>query len=97
LNKQIALLGLCAALLAAPAAAASTVDATSLASGTYTVTVVKIIDNKHIYVTLPDGTQTMLTAGRDSVDFTKVKENDQLKLSIDKGDVLVYLDLTTHQ
>jgi hypothetical protein len=37
-----------------------------------------------------------LTAGRATVDFSKVQPNDQLKMSIIKGTVMVYADLTSH-
>lgn len=102
MNKLIVLLGLCAALFGPIAAQAALVAAATIPDGTYTVTVTKIVDNKHIEVSLDKdagslaGNQTTLAAGRDSIDFSKVKENDQLKLSIAKGNVLVFLDLTTH-
>jgi hypothetical protein len=96
LNKHIVILGLCAALIGPIAAQAALVAAATIPDGTYTVTVTKIVDNKHIEVTLDNGNTTQLAAGRDTVDFSKVKENDQLKMSIGKGSVLVFLDLTTH-
>jgi hypothetical protein len=75
---------------------AATVDATTLADGTYTVKVEKLIDAKHIQVVLDNGSETTLTAGRSTVDFSKVQPNDQLKLSLIKGTVMVYADLTSH-
>jgi hypothetical protein len=95
--KKISLMAL-AMCLAAPVAAyaANTIDPSLIPDGTYTVKVDKVVDSKHITVTMDNGAETTLTAGRDSVDFTKVKEGDQLKLSTSKGSVLVYLDLTNH-
>jgi hypothetical protein len=89
-------LALFAWLTATTAVAAGTVDATQIPDGTYTVTVQRVIDAKHVMVTLDNGTQTTLAAGRDTVDFSKVKQNDQIKLSLIKGSVMVYADLTTH-
>jgi len=95
--KKIPLVAL-AISLAAPAAAiaANTIDPSLIPDGTYTVKVDKVVDSKHITVTMDNGAETTLAAGRDSVDFGKVKEGDQLKLSTSKGTVLVYLDLTNH-
>ncbi|HVN68281.1 MAG TPA: hypothetical protein VMU38_01320 [Candidatus Binatia bacterium] len=78
------------------AAAAAVVDATTIPDGTYTVKVVKVVDPKHIEVSMDTGADTTLTSGRASVDFSKVQSNDQLKLSIIKGTVVVFLDLTSH-
>jgi hypothetical protein len=75
---------------------AATVDATTIPDGTYTVKVEKLIDAKHIQVLLDNGSETTLAAGRSTVDFSKVQPNDQLKLSLIKGTVMVYADLTTH-
>jgi hypothetical protein len=74
---------------------AATVDATTIPDGTYTVKVEKLIDAKHIQVVLDNGSETTLTAGRSTVDFSKVQPNDQLKLSLIKGTVMVYADLTS--
>lgn len=84
--------------LAAPGAAlaANTIDASLIPDGTYTVKVEKVSDNKHIEVTMDNGADTVLAAGRDSVDFSKLKVGDSVKLSLIKGNVMVYLDLTTH-
>ena len=86
------------AMLAAPvvALAANTIDASLIPDGTYTVKVEKVVDSKHIQVTMDNGAETTLSAGRDTVDFSKVKSGDQVKLSLNKGAVLVYLDLTSH-
>lgn len=84
------------ALLAPVSALAATIDASLIPDGTYTVKVERVIDSKHMLVTMDNGTETTLSAGRDSVDFTKCKQNDQVKLSLIKGTVMVYADLTSH-
>ncbi|HXW76051.1 MAG TPA: hypothetical protein VEJ20_01430 [Candidatus Eremiobacteraceae bacterium] len=95
MNRNSLLLALLA--LAAPtAAAASTVDPATIPDGTYTVKVVKVVDPKHIEVSMDTGADATLTSGRASVDFSKVQSNDQLKLSLIKGTVVVFLDLTSH-
>jgi hypothetical protein len=45
---------------------------------------------------MDNGSETTLSTGRDSVDFTKIKPGDQVKLSLIKGQVMVYLDLSSH-
>ena len=77
-------------------AMAATIDASLIPDGTYTVKVEKVVDNKHMQVALDNGSETTLAAGRETVDFGKVKAGDQVKLSLGKGQVLVYLDLTQH-
>ncbi|MBV8196503.1 MAG: hypothetical protein JO263_00075 [Candidatus Eremiobacteraeota bacterium] len=86
---------LLAALLTS-AAAAATLDPASMADGTYTVKVEQVIDAKHVKVALDTGGEATLTAGRPTVNFSNVRVQDQLKLSIIKGEVVVYLDLTSH-
>ncbi|MGA8474981.1 MAG: hypothetical protein WB681_07925 [Candidatus Cybelea sp.] len=71
-------------------------DPVSLTDGTYTVKVERVVDAKHVQVLMDDGKETTLTAGRATVDFSKVQPNDQLKMSIIKGTVMVYADLTSH-
>ena len=95
--KPLTLIALAAALAAPIAAlAANSIDASLIPDGTYTVKVEKILDSKHIQVTMDNGAETTLEAGRPTVDFTKVKVGDQVKLSLSKGEVLVYLDLSGH-
>lgn len=95
--KQIlSLLALSVGCLLPLGVQAATVDATTIPDGTYTVKVEKILDAKHIQVVLDNGSETTLSAGRDRVDFSKVQPNDQLKLSLIKGTVMVYADLTNH-
>ena len=97
MQKTIATLALAAALTAPSVAlAANTIDPSLIPDGTYTVKVEKIVDSKHIQVTMDNGAETTLPGGRDSVDFTKIKAGDQVKLSLIKGSVMVYLDLTNH-
>lgn len=96
MNKRFSLLFALAALAVPASALAANVDASLIPDGTYTVKVEKIVDAKHIQVAMDNGTQTTLSAGRDSVDFTKIKPADQVKLSLIKGTVMVYLDLSNH-
>lgn len=79
--------------LAPLCARAAMVDPASFADGTYTATVERVVDPRHVQVVI-DGKETTLAAGRDTVNFSTVKSNDQLKLSLIKGQVVVYADLT---
>jgi type 1 fimbria pilin len=96
--KKFSLITLIAALALLPALAlaANTIDSSLIPDGTYTVKVEQIMDGKHIKVTMDNGAETTLSAGRDSVDFGKIKTGDSVKLSLIKGQVMVYLDLTNH-
>jgi hypothetical protein len=78
------------------AALAANVASTTIPDGTYTVKVVKVVDPKHLDVLMDNGSESTLPAGRPNVDFTKVQPNDQIKLSLIGGNVMVYVDLTTH-
>jgi len=92
-RNTILSLGLVAALATPVAAlAAHPIDASLIPDATYTVKVVKVVDNKHILVTMDNGSETTLSAGRPTVDFGKVSAGDSLKLSTLKGTVLVFLD-----
>jgi len=84
------------ASLAPVCAIAATVDAASIPDGTYNAKVQKVVDPKHVVVLLDNGNVTTFVAGRDSIDFTKLQPDDQLKVSLIKGSVMVYADLTTH-
>jgi translation initiation factor IF-1 len=95
-QKELSTLALLAASLLPIAASAAMIDASLIPDGTYTVKVDKMLDAKHIEVTMDNGAQTTLTAGRPTVDFSRVKDGDQVKLSLIKGEVMVYLDLTNH-
>jgi translation initiation factor IF-1 len=90
------LVAFCAATLVPTAARAVTVASTAIPNGTYTVKVVKVVDAKHVDVMLDNGEEATLPAGRAYVDFSKVQPNDQIKLSLINGNVMVYLDLTSH-
>jgi len=78
------------------AATAAIVASTAIANGTYTVKVVKVVDAKHVDVVLDSGQEATLPAGRPYVDFSKVQANDQVKLSLIDGNVMVFVDLTSH-
>jgi hypothetical protein len=94
-NRFCLLVVLCLAL--SPIAAwAATVSPTSIPDGTYTAKVVKVVDPKHVDVVLENGQEATLPAGRPYVNFSKVQPNDQIKLSLIGGNVMVYLDLTSH-
>lgn len=91
MHKSLAIVALIAALAApASAPAANTVDASLIPDGTYTATVEKVVDAKHVVVKMENGVETTLTTERANVDFTKTKPNDQIKLSLIKGEVAVY-------
>ncbi len=95
--KTIRILALLCIGVAAPAAAlAASIDASLIPDGTYSVKVEKILDASHIAVAMDNGSETTLTSGRPTVDFSKIKANDQIKCSIIKGSVMVYVDLTSH-
>lgn len=87
--KNIALLGLAAALLAPVAAPAASIDSTLIPDGTYTVKVEKVPDAQHVTVVMNNGIETTLVA-TGSVTFAKVKANDTIKVSVLKGKVPVY-------
>ena len=58
---------LLASLAPAAALAANAIDASLIPDGTYTVKVEKVVDSKHVLVTMDNGAETTLPAGRDSV------------------------------
>jgi hypothetical protein len=95
-NRTCFAVFLCLGFLAPMAARCAALDPATLPDGTYTVKVVKVVDPKHVEVVMDSGADTTLTSGRDSVDFSKVRSDDQLKLSLIKGNVVVFLDLTSH-
>ncbi|HTC30021.1 MAG TPA: hypothetical protein VK702_04790 [Candidatus Acidoferrum sp.] len=96
MHKKISLVALVAAVAVPATAVAATIDASLIPDGTYTVKVEKIVDAKHIQVAMDNGAETTLSAGRDTVDLSKVKPGDSVKLSLIKGEVMVYMDLTSH-
>lgn len=81
------------AALAAPAAAVAgnTVDPSLIPDGTYTATVEKVVDNKHVLVKLDNGMEAVVSTTRANVDFSKVAPNDHIKMSLIKGQVAVYM------
>jgi hypothetical protein len=83
-----------ACLLPAMAVAGGMIDASLIPDGTYTVKVDKVVDQKHLLVTMDNGFQANLGAGRDSVDFSKVKPSDSVKITVIKGNIMVYEDLS---
>jgi len=95
-HKKISLVALIAAMAFPAIARAATIDASLIPDGTYTVKVEKVVDAKHIQVAMDNGAETVLSAGRDSVDLSKVKPGDSIKLSLIKGAVMVYMDLSSH-
>jgi translation initiation factor IF-1 len=94
--KKLTLAAVAAAVAIPSLAQAAMIDASLIPDGTYTVKIEKVIDNKHIQAAMDNGSEATLAAGRDTVDFTKVKPGDSVKLSLIKGQVMVYLDLSSH-
>ncbi len=79
-----------AAFVAVPAFAfAASVDASLVPDGTYVVKVEKVQDSQHVMVLMDNGVETTLTA-QGTVDFSKVKANATIKISLIKGKVPVY-------
>lgn len=82
--------GIILALSLVPSLAlATTIDASLVPDGTYTVKVEQVVDAKHALVKMDNGEETTLTAAG-TVDFSKVKPNATIKCSIIKGKVPVY-------
>lgn len=83
-------LGLFALLTLVPSlATAATIDASLIPDGTYVVKVEKIEDAQHATVLMDNGAETTLTA-IGSADFSKIKANATIKVSVIKGKVPVY-------
>ena len=82
--------GIIAALSLVPSIAlATTVDASLVPDGTYVVKVEKIADAQHALVLMDNGVETTLTA-TGSADFSKLKPNASIKVSVIKGKVPVF-------
>jgi len=96
LKRTLSLVVVTLGLLGPMCVRAATVDSAAIPDGTYTVKVEKTLDSKHIQVLMDNGSETTLAAGRSTVDFSKIQPSDQIKVSIIKGTVMVYLDLTSH-
>ena len=88
----VALFGL--AVVAAPLAAAADIDATLIPDGTYTVKVERVVDPTHMVIVMQNAVKTTVEANRATMDFSKIKPNDDVKLSLGKGKVLVFIDLS---
>lgn len=74
-------------------ASASTVDATLVPDGTYTVRVEKI-DAQKMTIVMDNGVETTVTA-TGSVDFSKLHAAETVKISMVKGKVPVLAVITT--
>ena len=96
MNRSLAAIAFALGSLAPICALGAMVAANTIADGTYTVKVEKVVDAKHVQVQMDNGSEAVLPAGRSSVDFTKLQPNDQIKLSLISGSVMVYINLTTH-
>ncbi len=82
--------GLLASLTLIPSlACAATIDASLIPDGTYVVKVEKVQDAQHATVMMDNGAETTLTA-TGSADFSKIKANSTIKVSVIKGKVPVY-------
>lgn len=88
----IAGLALLLSVAALPQAARADMDASLIPDGTYTVKAEKIIDSQHMQVVMENGVKTTVSANRAGMDFTKIKPNDNVKMSLGKGKVLVFVD-----
>lgn len=82
-------LTLAAAAALPVAAGAATVSASLIPDGTYTAKVEKVQDGQHMLVVMSNGIETTLVA-QGGVDFSRVKANDTVKISLLSGKVPVY-------
>ena len=79
-----------ASMLAAPiAASASVVDPNLIPDGQYVVKVERVDDSHHMLVLMQNGIETLLV-GRTSVDFSKLRPNDTVRIALVKGLVPVF-------
>ncbi|HTV92817.1 MAG TPA: hypothetical protein VMG98_08890 [Verrucomicrobiae bacterium] len=69
-------------------ASAALVDPSLVPDGTYVCKVEKVEDAQHLLVMMQNGVETTLIA--QGVDFSKVKPNETLKVSLVKGKVPAY-------
>ena len=93
MRKSLATLVL-AGVVATPATAFAdnSVDASLIPDGTYTVKVERVVDAQHMVIVMQNSVKTTVEANRPSMDFTKIKPNDNVKMSLGKGKVLVFID-----
>ncbi|MDE2482641.1 MAG: hypothetical protein KGN02_10670 [bacterium] len=89
MGKVLAGVLLSAAIVAPVIASASAMDASLVPDGTYVVKVEKVQDPQHALVMMNNGVETTLVAAG-GVDFSKVKANETIKISLIKGKVPVY-------
>jgi hypothetical protein len=75
--------------LAPSLAYATTVDASMVPDGTYVVKVEKVVDAQHATVLMDNGMETTVTS-MGSADFTKLRANETIKISVIKGKVPVF-------
>ncbi len=88
--RSIMIPALFAFVALAPAmASAALVDASLVPDGTYVCKVEKVEDAQHLLVMMKNGIETTLIA--QGIDFSKVKANDTIKVSLVKGKVPVYV------
>ena len=94
--RKLGVLSTIAALAAAllPLAASADVDPSLIPDGTYTVKVTRVVDSNHMTIVLPNKLTATVAAVRPSLDFSKIKSNDNVMLSLGKGKVLVFKDLS---
>ena len=91
MRKSIAALALLTTTMLAPLAAKADVDASLIPDGTYTVKVEKVVDANHMVIVMQNSVKTTVAANRPSMDFTKLSPNDNVKMSLGKGKVLVFV------
>jgi type 1 fimbria pilin len=96
MNRATAFLALLIAAASPLVSRGATVASTAIPDGTYTFKVERIVDAKHVVVLMDNGNETTLPAGRPNIDFSKIQPNDQIKVSLVGGSVMVYLDITQH-
>ena len=76
--------------IAAPiGVSAATVDPSYIPDGHYVVKVERVDDAHHCLVLMQNGLETVLV-GRDTVDFSKLKPNDTIRIALIKGIVPVF-------
>ncbi|MDP9017489.1 MAG: hypothetical protein M3N19_04115 [Candidatus Eremiobacteraeota bacterium] len=91
MRKPIAALALLTTTMLAPLAAKADVDASLIPDGTYTVKVEKVVDSNHMVIVMQNSVKTTVAANRSSMDFTKLAPNDNVKMSLGKGKVLIFI------
>ena len=89
MRKTLFVLALAAVIAAPISALANSVDATLVPDGTYTVKVEKVMDAQHMTVRMDNGIETTVAA-KGAIDFSKVKSNDMVQISVVAGKVPVF-------